>query len=332
MTTKSVIFVGGTAYSGSTLLDMMLASGPQGFSAGEVSALFRPYRPHHLHPTCGCGDPACSLWPELKRFNEHGFWEEIFRRFPQVNTIVDSSKDPFWIRQQAEYLARHGLAVRHVLIWKTPGDFARSQLKRGQHKWERTWKNYHRLYVALVGVPLTVEYAQLVAEPSAILEQLCSELGVAHFAGKERYWDFTHHTLFGNTSAKIHLYDKESAAYRASASELRETTRTGGEPVSIERHRSIYEDAAGETALSPSLVAQIDADQELTAIASLLEAASTRAPRSEATIERLLAPVRPGSAQQWALRLRSSVRRRFGLARSLCVSKLRSVGGRGESG
>jgi hypothetical protein len=60
----------------------------------------------------------------LKKSDDHGFWEEILQRFPRVNAIVDSSKDPFWIRQQAEYLARRGIEVRHILIWKTPRDFA----------------------------------------------------------------------------------------------------------------------------------------------------------------------------------------------------------------
>lgn len=56
MSGKTAIFIGGSSYSGSTLLDMMLASGEDGFSAGEVSALFYPYRPHHINPECvnGC--------------------------------------------------------------------------------------------------------------------------------------------------------------------------------------------------------------------------------------------------------------------------------------
>ena len=45
---RMVIFVGGTSFSGSTLVDMMLANDPAGLSCGEVYAIFYPYRRHHL--------------------------------------------------------------------------------------------------------------------------------------------------------------------------------------------------------------------------------------------------------------------------------------------
>ncbi len=51
---KKVIFITGTGRSGSTLLDMMLGNDPKGISLGEVVALFRPYRPHHLLKNKDC--------------------------------------------------------------------------------------------------------------------------------------------------------------------------------------------------------------------------------------------------------------------------------------
>lgn len=84
MLAKKVIFVGGTSFSGSTFLDMMLASGEEGFSAGEVYALFHPYRPGHINPQCCCGDPGCSLWQDIKSKCIINLYLEIFKRFPKT--------------------------------------------------------------------------------------------------------------------------------------------------------------------------------------------------------------------------------------------------------
>lgn len=58
---KKVIFIGGTSYSDSTFLDMILANDPSGFSCGEVLALFHPTRSYHIDPLCGCGDRDCDF-------------------------------------------------------------------------------------------------------------------------------------------------------------------------------------------------------------------------------------------------------------------------------
>ncbi|MHC4179030.1 MAG: hypothetical protein ACYSWU_16065, partial [Planctomycetota bacterium] len=120
MAHKTVIFVGGTSYSGSTFFDMTLANDPEGFSCGEVSALFFPYRPHHIEPDCGCSDSDCSIWRRLLGNGYADFFPAIFERLPEVDFIVDSSKDVFWIAKQLKALRKHGIRAKHVLIWKDP--------------------------------------------------------------------------------------------------------------------------------------------------------------------------------------------------------------------
>ena len=54
MTEKKVVFIGGSSYSGSTFLDMILSTnGDNGFFADEVSAFYL-YRSHHINPECRC--------------------------------------------------------------------------------------------------------------------------------------------------------------------------------------------------------------------------------------------------------------------------------------
>lgn len=236
---RKVIFVGGTAFSGSTLLDMMLANDPQGFSCGEVHALFRPYRPHHFGAECGCGDETCNLWGQIKKTGERHLYRAIFERFPGVRVIVDSSKNPFWIRTQSARLAHDGIGSRHVLIWKSPAEIRMSYRKRGREDhWLRCWVNYHRLYFSLVPTYGSLPYSVLTCDPGS-LKATCRYLGIDYFPGKHDYWRKRHHTLFGNTSAKIHTRALHSDKYESDLTSL--VDGTNGQRSAVERDfRTIY--------------------------------------------------------------------------------------------
>lgn len=223
-----VVFVGGTAFSGSTMFDMILANDPNGFSCGEVEALFYPFRRHHLAPVCGCGESRCDLWRVVYRNGRKRLYETIFGQNPKLSFIVDSSKSTLWIRSQSQQLRRDGIDVRNILIWKTPEEFRKSRAKRGcENGWLRTWVNYHRQYFSYIGDWKSVPYADLVTDPGA-LKAVCRWLDIPWFAAKEQFWRHRHHTLFGNTSAKIHLYNTGSEAYRRSQQELRNTVEAFG--------------------------------------------------------------------------------------------------------
>jgi hypothetical protein len=201
---KKVIFIGGTSYSGSTFFDMILANDSRGFSCGEVHALFHPYREHHYAPLCGCGDKNCKIWDRVKADGERNVYRTIFELNPHVNFIVDSSKDPFWVSRQIEYLQEDNIESRNLLIWKTPTEMIASCEKRGHGKhWAKKWINYHRLYFSLIDHFATCPYQSLVQDPKA-LKNICDYIGISFFTEKINYWEGLHHTLFGNTSAKIH--------------------------------------------------------------------------------------------------------------------------------
>jgi hypothetical protein len=213
---RKVVFVGGSSYSGSTFLDLMLANSRDGFSCGEVSQMFYPFRQHHFNIICGCGDPECSLWHKIQRAGVDRLYDTIFELFPSVSYIVDSSKDPLWIQQRTKTLIRSGVGIENVLIWKTPEEYYHSCAKRGQERrWENAWINYHRLYFRMIDDWHAVRCADVVASPDS-LRLLCEQIGVPYFEGKHRYWEKVHHMLFGNHSAKRHLYQKGTKAYERS--------------------------------------------------------------------------------------------------------------------
>ena len=244
---KKVIFIGGSSYSGSTMLDMMVANSREGFSVGEVHALFRPYRAHHLHPLCGCEDPSCNFWHQISTCNENRLYKTIFSVLPEVNFIVDSSKHPLWIKQQAENLQKQNIGVYHLLIWKKPEAFAHSMLKRKRKRWHRAWKNYYRLYFSLIDDFLSIPYSALTKDPDKTLQDICKKTCLPYNEDRKNFWHKQHHTLFGNRSAKIHLSTKPQ--------ECNEHT------LNINRqHQTIYHDETYYQEIPHSVINRIESD------------------------------------------------------------------------
>ena len=225
------------SFSGSTFFDMTLANDPKGFSCGEVCNLFFPYRHSHIETECGCSDSDCSLWRQLSKHGYAKLFPTIFERFPELEFVVDSSKDVFWIARQQKALQKHGIRAKHVLIWKDLLDAAVSFKKRHRlHKLERFWVNYHRLYATYFPEFAAVSYRRLTTE-RGYLKAACDYLEIPFFEGKEQFWKKTHHTLLGNTSAKIHLYQDDRPRQTLL---MRELSTINEEHTVRTRIRSVY--------------------------------------------------------------------------------------------
>ena len=186
---KKVIFIGGTSFSGSTMLDMMLGNSHSSFSAGEVRGLFQPRRLGHINPPCGCGNNGCKLWSKILTAGKFNLYHELFKSFPGINTIIDSSKDPFWINEQRKNLQNKGIKTDVILIWKTPSEFAYSRLKRDKLLgWKRTWINYHRLLFSLIEGWRSIQYLELVRKPVSKLREICQLIDLPFNPEMQNYW------------------------------------------------------------------------------------------------------------------------------------------------
>jgi hypothetical protein len=252
--TKKVIFVGGTSYSGSTFFHLTIANDPKGFGIGEVKHLFRPTKERHTSASwaCGCGDPACRLWDRVKKNGEAHLYESIFEIHPEVEFIVDASKNVVWIDDQTDYLTRQGIEARHVVIWKTLPEYAHSLRKRnrldGKNGAELAhWPQYHRNFYSFVDDFRAVKYADYALEQAAVLQMTCDYFDIPYFEGKERYWEKTHHALGGNLSSRIHLYSKESDRYREV--QRRAEGRRSDLGANDQNYRQVYYENPDETAL-----------------------------------------------------------------------------------
>jgi hypothetical protein len=242
MPLEKVIFIGGTSYSGSTFFDMILSNDPAGFSCGEVDALFYPYRPNHINPFCGCGNSNCSVWSRVLKNGDKKLFHSIESLLPQIEFIVTSAKGPFWQKGQITILKKDKVCFKNILIWKDPYDFAYSYKRRGRSNWDVDWINYHRLYFSSIKQWKAVNYRALTTNPDT-LAKVCEYLGIENFSEKPYYWNKTHHTLFGNSSAKIHMYNKNDATYRLFKDKLLKESK--GSVKKIENdHQHIYYNCA----------------------------------------------------------------------------------------
>ncbi len=270
---KKVIFVGGTEFSGSTFFHMILANDPRGLAVGEAHNLMRPSRAYHFDMHCSCGDHPCTLWQELKAGGEKALYPTLFARFPEVDFIVDSSKDPFWIQHQKAYLRQHDIAARDILVWKSPYEFAKSHEKRGSMpRWERSWQIYHQMYNTLFDNWRAVPYQDLTSDRT-VLQRVCDYLSITDFPGKERYWERSlHHVVGGNPSARVHLYAGDDENYQENVQRSSSKIAAAQDGT----HRSIYYDADVAPELKAAVDERIQANSQLPLIYDLLQSRDVR--------------------------------------------------------
>ena len=297
---KKVVFIGGTSYSGSTFLDLIIANDPKGFSCGEVRALFRPWRPHHINPTCGCLERSCDIWPKILKNGEKHLYETIFDLF-DVDFIVDSSKDLFWIHRQSINLKKLNIEAKNVLIWKTPLEIAHSFKKRGRlNEWRKNWLFYHRAYLTILDKYFPVKYSEFTTREQVLVD-LCQYLEIPYYSDKIEYWNRTHHTLFGNTSAKIHLYPRDSEEYKQRKSDLvDESVKTNSN--TDETHRSVYYNNIEDQSLIEMVDREMNSDPNLR---RLLEVFSENRGHSQSDIEKNINDLKFSALKLQTIRMKS---------------------------
>ncbi|MEO1033797.1 MAG: hypothetical protein AAFX55_20610 [Bacteroidota bacterium] len=145
---KKVIFVAGSSYSGSTILNLILGNDEKRNALGEIRALFCPKKAHHHKKIDELRkDPK---WERIFDGGLKNLYSNLFTEYPEIDVWIDSSKDPIWISEQIQNLKKSNIPSNVVLIYKTPLKFAQSALKRNQQQWERKWLNYHLSFFDLI--------------------------------------------------------------------------------------------------------------------------------------------------------------------------------------
>ncbi|MEJ2176482.1 MAG: hypothetical protein P8Y12_00700 [Gammaproteobacteria bacterium] len=201
---KKLLLVCGAARSGTTMLDLMLGNSDDAVSTGEVYAVYRPYRIHHRNPECSCGEINCPSWAGLLDVRESSFHSNIFRQRPNINVVVDSSKDLRWVLDSNVWAYQTGLAVENIVIWKNPIELSYSYWRRGEKvDWYRKeFVRYYGRFLELELPFLAVNYRDLVTDSSATLERLCKRIGIECDANRVNFWEKRHHHFFGSAGTR----------------------------------------------------------------------------------------------------------------------------------
>ncbi|MFT4544603.1 MAG: hypothetical protein ACI9EQ_001063 [Bacteroidia bacterium] len=235
MSSFKVIMIGGTSYSGSTMLEMMLANDEAGFSCGEVWSLFMPHKLQQFGPRFPMEDSDPDFWQRILKKGVKNVYRSVADEVSGIQFITDNTKRPTWQNMQASHLREEGHKVKHVLIWKTPEELAPSFHKRKRGNiWMAKWLKYHRQYFSLISEFRCVRYSDLVNNPET-LKNLCDYLEIDYFDDKKDYWNKEHYTLFGNKSAKVHLFDTKSEDYSRVTKKMEQGTGETGN----DNHRQV---------------------------------------------------------------------------------------------
>lgn len=253
-TKKKVIMIGGTSYSGSTLLELMIANDPQGFSCGEVWSLFMPHKIQHYDPTFPMDEEDPEFWTQIRRKGWRNVYDSIFQERPEITFITDNTKRPVWQCLQKKILQARGYQVYNLIIWKTPDELAGSFHKRNRGSiWTKKWLTYHRQYFSFIKEFRSVKYSDLAKDPST-LESICNYLGIDYFPEKREYWNKNYYTLFGNKRAKVHLFDQSSEQFQRVEAKIAEGS---GDSVQ-ENHRSVSYAKTDSEAFKEEVVSVVD--------------------------------------------------------------------------
>lgn len=193
--TKRILFIAGTSYSGSTLLDLILANDDDSTSLGEIEAIFHPFKKHHLVKIRGLkSDP---LWGRKLKEGAGRLYYDLHESLG-VSTIVDSSKNPAWIRFQIENLS-DDIEWHVILVHKSLSDLKHSFEKRGRYNWIDVYKNYHSLFFRNVKRFQKIEYSEIPRE-TAEFSSLLNKLGVAYCKERSNFWEQNRTNFFGNNN------------------------------------------------------------------------------------------------------------------------------------
>ena len=223
-----LIYIVGTAHSGSTLLDLMLNAHPQIVSVGEILKINRSpkiRRSGAFKSACTCGAPSlgqCEFWSRvIKQIEEtegktladldvqdyrdgdkaHAPNLVLFRAISEVsgkNFIVDSSKLPKRLRYLMQF---DELDVYPIHLVRDPKGQIASVLElnglwRSILEYEFVHEQVRRM---LKSVPHSVvRYEDLVREPKLTLERILEPLGLKFDPHQLAWAEQAKHNIGGN--------------------------------------------------------------------------------------------------------------------------------------
>jgi len=201
----------GAGHSGSTLLGLLLDSHSCCFYIGEgakVRFLGDERKALRKRACKICGED-CPVWSDFSWDRSQPLYSAIMGRVDRP-VVIDSSKDPEWLRGRIAELDRAGIhgvlllllrdgrAVINSRLRKYPDRDAATQIRDWMQQIERS----RELYRDFGGSRLTVRYEALATRPDLEMQRVCTAAGLDFEPAMLRFEEFEHHPLGGNTGTQ----------------------------------------------------------------------------------------------------------------------------------
>lgn len=205
--TRTVGWIIGTPYSGSSLLNVLLDGQPGVRGLGEAIHLVAP----HGNPFCTeCGKTVheCALRPAVE---PDRFYGSIFDFYADCRVLIDSTKA--WDLSTKGHPVEAGIDYRLLLLSKTPHEFAFSKaghqsdanISESFTDWIGVYKPVLRLAMQhdLLGPDRVcpVSYGALAETSLDTVDRLCQFLGTEFSQDQfSRWWESDSHIIGGNNA------------------------------------------------------------------------------------------------------------------------------------
>ena len=199
---KKVIQVGGSVRSGTTMTALVLANQKNAIALGEVMHLFYPVRKKYIEKVTALKKDV--RWDRIISDTPANLYKNIFKEFPHINIIIDSSKDPFWFKETAKNIEE--AEVNRLVTYKHPNDLKESFQKRDLNNWSKVYTNYYKRFYTVFPETQSVMLDKLLAE-EGYLKKLCKDFGLEYFDNKLEYWNQKKPNFFVSQTVKKNKLD-----------------------------------------------------------------------------------------------------------------------------
>lgn len=181
MKKRTVIRIFGAPRSGTTMLQQMLAGGPGTLAVGEIgNQLVRPPERRQADHW----PPAMKPFINIEAQTAH---VQLLDHFG-AHTIIDNSKNVFYVVDSHRWALKSGLRVVNFLIYKQPVDWAYSMWKRGG-SWNGMYLRHHLFHLHSGLEFVAVPYQELVRNPRPMLERICVHASLPYSPDMLDFWD-----------------------------------------------------------------------------------------------------------------------------------------------
>jgi hypothetical protein len=223
---KTSVMITGAGHSGSTLLGMVLAGLPGSVYVGEGAKarfLHDPKKPLRKRACKMCGED-CAFWRD---FSWDGIepLHRLIAAHAGADIVIDSTKQPDWIRDRAAEARAAGASVRLIFLVRDGRAVINSRLRKYPQRdpgaqiqdWISQMAAAQALTAEFAADALTLRYESLATEPEAVTRRLAAFIGASWRAEMIEFASRSYHLLGGNSGTQYLAAREQGASGPAAA-------------------------------------------------------------------------------------------------------------------